>query len=319
MLNIESLMANSEPWLQYAIKRNLLNEKKEDLAALCAEALQDEKIRILLSGLSDFHAVPIRSHKNADLPIHRLLFALDCGFDTSVPEIQSAVSEIVKHKDRNGVYQSVVNVPTHFGGNGQDAFCWCLCDAPLLLLALLKAGVDYEKYLKQGVDFLASLSQNQGYLCAASPELGKFRGPGRKDECCPYATLIMLRLFSEIPEYQNSETAHLSINGLLSLWENSLQSHPYLFYMGTDFRKLKAPSLWYDIVSVADVLSRFDSAKRDKRFLEMRSVIKGKQNENGFFTPESVYQKYAGWDFGQKKLPSPYLTYLCATIFRRME
>ena len=74
-----------------------------------------------------------------------------------------------------------------------------------------------------------------------------------------------------------------------------------MFYMGTDFRKLKAPSCWYDIVSVAGVLSKNELARKDPRFLEMVAHIKSKQDEGGFFTPESVYLKLKGWDFGAEK------------------
>jgi hypothetical protein len=213
----------------------------------------------------------------------------------------------------------MTNIPKHFGGAGEDVFSWCLCDAPLLLLALLKAGADYHKYIKPGVDYLASLCRDNGFPCAVSPELGKFRGPGKKDDCCPYATLIMADLMSHIPEYRDSRVAAFSVKALLNLWENSLDWHPYMFYMGSDFRKLKAPSLWYDIVGVAGVLSKYEFAREDPRFLEMINHIKSKQDKNGFFTPESVYLKLKDWDFGQKKAPSPYLTYLCYQIFKRLE
>lgn len=317
--SIDYLLSNGEVWLQYAIKINFLNENKEDNIFLKEKALQDEKIKTYLKDITNFHSVLVSNHKNPDLPIHKLLFLLDIGFDITVPEISSAINEIMKHKDENGVYQSLINVPKHFGGSGEDTFGWCLCDAPLLLLALLKSGVDYNKHLKQGVDYLASIFQNQGFPCTVSSELGKFRGPGRKDDCCPYATLVMLKLFSEIPEYQKSDLAISTANVLLKLWENSLQSHPYMFYMGTDFRKLKAPAMWYDIVNIVDVLSRFDNIKKDKSFLEMLAIIQNKQDENGMFIPEAVFQKFKGWDFGQKKIPSPYLTFLCIKIFSRLE
>ncbi|HRU45170.1 MAG TPA: hypothetical protein P5322_11655, partial [Spirochaetota bacterium] len=224
-----------------------------------------------------------------------------------------------QRRDERGVYQSMTNIPKHFGGAGEDVFSWCLCDAPLLLLALLKAGADYHKYIKPGVDYLASLCRDNGFPCAVSPELGKFRGPGKKDDCCPYATLIMADLMSHIPEYRDFRVAAFSVKALLNLWENSLDWHPYMFYMGSDFRKLKAPSLWYDIVGVAGVLSKYEFAREDPRFLEMINHIKSKQDKNGFFTPESVYLKLKDWDFGQKKAPSPYLTYLCYQIFKRLE
>jgi len=315
----ETLLSISEPWLQYAIRLNLLNERKEDLIDLKKEALKDQKIQAYLRDITNFHNTIVRNHKDPDLSIHKLLFLLDIGLETDIPEIESAVNQIMGHKDKYGVYQSLTNIPTHYGGKGEDVFGWCLCDAPLLLLALLKAGIDYQTQVKRGVEHLSSLFKEQGFPCSVSEEHGTFRGPGRKDDCCPYATLIMVKLLSEIDEYQNSDIVKNGAEVILSLWENSLERHPYMFYMGTDFRKLKAPAMWYDIVSVADCLSKIDCVKTDARFCEMIDLIKAKQDADGMFVPESVYQKFKGWDFGQKKAPSPYLTYLCKKIFRQAE
>lgn len=92
-----------------------------------------------------------------------------------------------------------------------------------------------------------------------------------------------------------------------------------MFYMGTDFRKLKAPLLWYDIVHVTDVLSQFEWLRSDPRLIEMIDIIKFKEGENGCFTPESEYKACKGWDFGQKKIPSQWLTFIILRIFKRME
>ena len=314
-MDFQKLLEISDNWLKYSILLNLCKDNKDNLVEIRNAALADSRIKRYLSDVANFHGSLVTNHKNPDLPIHKLLFLLDLGFGAEVPEIKAAVDEILEHRDENGVYQSMTNIPKHFGGAGEDVFSWCLCDAPLLFLALLKAGVDYREYLKPGVDYLVSLCRDNGFPCAVSPELGRFRGPGRKDDCCPYATLIMADLLSYIPEYRDSQAAVSAVNALLSLWENSLSQHPYMFFMGTDFRKLKAPSIWYDIVSVAGVLSKYEFARDDPRFLEMIEHIRGKQDKDGLFTPESVYLKLKDWDFGQKKAPSPYLTYLCYRIF----
>jgi len=315
---ISFILQNGETWLQYATRMNSLKESKENLTGLRQQAFSDPKIRMYLNDVADYHSILVSNHKNPDLPIHKLLFLLDIGFDTDVAEIKTAIDKIMEHKDENDVYQSLTNIPKHFGGSGEDLFGWCLCDAPLLLFALLQAGVDYERYIKQGVDYLVSFYRDSGFPCAVSQELGKFRGPGRKDDPCPYASLIMLKLLSAIPEYNESEIVQNTAAGLLTLWESSLERHPYMFYMGTDFRKLKAPAMWYDLVSVLDILSRVKTVQSDARFMEMVAVLRGKQDENGLFTPEAIYTKCKGWDFGQKKSPSPYLTYLCYRILKRM-
>ncbi|MGE5633447.1 MAG: hypothetical protein ACM3TR_20470 [Caulobacteraceae bacterium] len=318
-MEYQLLFERSDNWLKYAIRLHLYNEPKDTLVELRKAALADDLILYYLSDVANFHGSLVTNHKNPDLPIHKLLFLLDLGFDLDVPEIKTAVDEILKHRDGHGVYQSLINIPKHFGGAGVDVFSWCLCDAPLLLIALLKVDMNYHEYIKPGVDHLVSLCRDNGFPCAVSPELGKFRGPGKKDDICPYATLKMADLLSYIPEYRDSKVAVLSVKALLNLWEKSLDQHPYMFYMGTDFRKLKAPSCWYDIVSVAGVLSKYEFVRDDPRFLEMIAHIKGRQDKDGFFTPESAYQNLKGWDFGQKKAPSPYLTYLCYRIFERLK
>jgi hypothetical protein len=318
MTTIENLLKISEPWLQYAIRLNILDEKKENLTQLRKEALTDKKIRGFLDDVSDYHKIIVSGHKNPALPIHKLLFLLEIGLDTSVPEIQQAIDQILLHKDAQGVYQSAVNIPPHYGGSGVDTFGWSPCDAPLLLRALCLADVDYPQHIKQGVDTLITLIRPNGLPCASSQELGKWRGPGRKEDCCPYATLIFLKLLLATPEYAKSELALMVANNLLDLWESSQTNHPYMFFMGTDFRKLKAPSLWYDIVSICDVLSQIEGVRNDARFIEMLEIIKSKLNKDGLLTPESVYLKLAEWDFGQKKVPSPYLTYLFHRILNRV-
>jgi hypothetical protein len=318
-MGYQKLLEISDDWLKYAIRLNLGHEAKGNLVENRNAALADSRIKRYFSDIANYHKTLVTNHKNPDLPIHKLLFLLELGFDTEVPEIKAAIDEILKHRDEHGIYQSMTNVPRHYGGTGENVFSWCLCDAPLLLLALLKAGMDYRDYIKAGVDHLVSLCRDNGFPCAVSPELGKFRGPGRKDDCCPYATLIMSGLLSYIPEYRDSQVAASSVKVLLNLWENSLSQHPYMFFMGTDFRKMKAPSCWYDILSVAGVLSKYQIARDDQRFLEMIEHIKSKQDKDGLFTPESAYLKVKDWDFGQKKVPSPYLTYLCYQIFERLE
>ncbi|MHB1314370.1 MAG: hypothetical protein ACYCX2_02655 [Christensenellales bacterium] len=316
-MDMTDYLLSGEDWLQYAVRASLLGESREGLEEVRARALEDPKIRGYLQDVANYHGAVVSTHKNPGLSVNKLLFLLDLGLDTDVFEIRTAVDEIQKHKDGRGVYQSLVNIPKHFGGTGENTFGWSLCDAPLLLLALTKAGVSYGEHIKKGVDYLAFLFQNGAFPCVGSDEIGKFRGPGRKEDCCPFATLAMLRLFNATEEYWESPMAKMCAETLLSLWENSLELHPYMFYMGTDFRKLKAPPVWYDLIGVLDCLSGTQSVLGDRRFLEMLSVLENKRDENGLYTPESVYLKCKDWDFGQKKEPSAYLTFLCARILKR--
>jgi len=307
----------SDPYVEYATRKNYLKQNATELLDLRKIVLSDPRVQKYLNDVADFNGTLVTNHKNPDLPIHKLLFLMDIGLDSEVQSIDTAIRKILGNKDENGLYKSMTNVSKHFGGTGEDTLGWAFCDAPLMLLALLRAGVSYEDHVKQGVDYLVEFQRENGFPCGVSKELGKFRGPGRKSDPCPYVNLIMLKLFLMIPEYAESETVRVSINTLLEQWENSRKAHPYMFFMGTDFRKLKAPAIWYDLVSVSDCLSQYPFVLKDPRFQEMIEILEAKANPEKQFTPESVYLKCKVWDFGQKKQPSPWLTYLCLWILKR--
>jgi hypothetical protein len=129
----------------------------------------------------------------------------------------------------------------------------------------------------------------------------------------------MLKLMDLYEKDRTSDHAKISIDSLLNLWEQSKIVHPYMFYMGTDFRKLKTPLIWYDILHFADTLSNFEYARSDDRFKEIVSVIEQKSDSNGFFTPESIWRAWKEWDFGQKKEVSAWMTFLVYRIKKRME
>jgi len=62
----------------------------------------------------------------------------------------------------------------------------------------------------------------------------------------------MLKVLAEFDDWQDSEVARSGVEAALTLWEERRERHPYLFYMGTDFSKLKAPLIWYDILHVTE-------------------------------------------------------------------
>lgn len=316
-MEVINWLLSSDPYVEYATRKNLLNQNENELSDLKEAVLADDRVKKLLNDVADFNGTLVTNHKNPDLPIHKLLFLMDMGLNQEVKEIDAAIQTILGNKDEDGLYKSMTNVSKNYGGTGENTLGWAFCDAPLMLLALLRAGVSYEEHIKQGVVYLVKYQRDNGFPCAVSAELGKFRGPGRKGDPCPYANLNMLRLFALIPEYAESETARVSISSLLEQWENSRESHPYMFYMGTDFRKLKAPALWFDLVAITDCLSKHPFARKDPRFQEMIDILEAKANPILQFTAESIYLKCREWDFGQKKQPSPWLTYLCLGILAR--
>jgi hypothetical protein len=274
-------------------------------------------VRQLVNELSDWPGVVLNSHKSAGQHFHKLSFLADIGLTVSDPGMEQITKRIFEHVSEEGPFQLPMNIGAQYGGDGRDKFAWALCDAPITVYSLARMGLSRDARVIKAKNYLMQFGRENGYPCTVSKELGAWRGPGKKSDPCPYATLVMLKLLSVDEADRNSGFAASAVDSLLNLWDNSLTRKPYIFYMGTDFRKLKAPLIWYDIIHVASVLSSFDLAVKDPRFHNMVGVILSKKDPAGRYTPESVWQAWKEWDFGQKKVPSAWLTYLAAMIENR--
>lgn len=314
-------LLEGEPWIEYRTRRDLLDQEETDpqVQAARQSMLENAQVRNLVSGLAGWPGTVIASHKSAGQPFHRLTFLADLGFKRSDPGVDTLIARILEHQSTEGPFQLPMNIPTHFGGTGQDQGAWALCDAPLLVYALEKFGMENEPSVRKAIEFLTGLVRENGWPCVVSKELGKFRGPGRKDDPCPFATLAMLKALSVSDEFCDSPACHTGAEILLRLWVESRGQHPYMFFMGTDFRKLKVPFIWYDLVHVLEVLTRFSWLKNDPRLLEMLATVKGKADQQGCFTLESIWTAWKDWEFGQKKIPSRWLTLQAWIIMKRIE
>jgi hypothetical protein len=314
-------LLQSEPWIEYRTRLDLLNQPENDPQVVTARngMLADAKIQSLLTELMNWPGTVLNSHKSASQPFHKLEFIADLGLNINDPPVKKIVQRVMKHQSKQGPFQLPTNVPTHFGGSGKDEWAWALCDAPVVVASLIQMGMSKDARVQTAVAHLNRLVRENGWPCAVSPELGKFRGPGRKDDPCPYATLVMLKVLARVPELRESKSAKIGVETLLSLWEECRESHPYMFFMGTDFRKLKAPLFWYDILHVLDVLGHFKWAEKDKRFKAMLDVVVSKADDDGCFIPESIWTAWKDWDFGQKKIPSRGLTLFIQRILKRID
>jgi hypothetical protein len=127
----------------------------------------------------------------------------------------------------------------------------------------------------------------------------------------------MVKLLAEIPGMMDSPLARTGCESLLNSWEKRKEKHAYLFYMGTDFCKIKAPLIWFDILHVTEVLSKFPEFQKDSRFKEILQIIKSKADAERRYTPESIWTYWKDWEFGQKKVPSRWVTLLIELIFKK--
>jgi hypothetical protein len=320
MQEIINWIMEGPAWIQYRCLLDLLDSDQNGKRVVSAKAamLSDPQVTQLISDVDHWETSLLKRHNDADHPIHKLCFLAELGLTIHDQGMDRITGMVLSHQSAEGPFQVLSNYPTNFGGSGKDEWLWSLCDAPPIIYALIKMGLRNDPAVNKALDYLSALIMpGGGWPCAAATALSNFRGPGKKIDPCPYANLIMLKTLIERDDPKDKGKISSGARAALSLWENSLNQRPYLFKMGTDFRKLKAPFVWYDILHLAQVLSLIPSIQQEQSFQEILNVIRVKADGNQRYTSESIWTKWAGWEFCQKREPSRWITLIVLRIFKQ--
>jgi len=317
---INWLVESNDPWTKYRTYIDLLemSEKDDKVKTARDEMIAHPKVQALINESHRWQSCVLKRHNDANHPIYKLSTLADFGLKATDSEIHPAIDAILYHQSEFGAFQSLINIPKAFGGTNEDMWTWMLCDSPTLLYILLAIGLENNERVQKSITHLKILIDENGWRCKSDPALGRFRGPGKKSDPCPIANVYALKALSVLPAERESAAAKAGIEMLLTHWEKRGQEKYYLFGIGTDFCKLKYPFVWYDILHVADVLSRFPSTHKDPRFQEMINVILEQADGDGRYTPTSMYRAWKGWSFANKKEPSAWLTFLVLRIQKRI-
>ena len=306
-------------WLQAQVHTDLLGQPETGAALMRQAAATDPDLHAIIQRLQSFPAEPITSHKSAGHALHQLVFLADIGVTMADEGIVPVTERILARAAPDGPLRMPMTIGQEYGSSGAFQFAWALCDTPLQLYALARFGLGEHPAVQKAAAKLAGLARDNGWPCAVSPEVGNWRGPGRKEDPCPYANLMMLKALAHTPGYTDHAGVRNGVEFALTLWVERRERHPYMFFMGTDFTKLKAPLVWYDILHMLDVLTRFAWVRSDPSLLDMAAQVQAKADEQGRYTPELVWMAWKDWEFGQKKMPSRWLTFLVLRVLKRIE
>jgi len=314
------LLESDEPWTKYRSMIDLLELPPDhpDVQAARSEMIAHPQIQNLISEATGWPGYAIKRHNDAKHPIYKFSTLADFGVQYNDPGMSEGIDSLMEHQSPQGAFQIMINLPKVFGGTDEDQWAWVLCDSPTILFALLAMGKGEDSGVKRAVDHLTSLVDDNGFRCRATPDLGKFKGPGKRGDPCPIANVYALKALSLIPELYSSASVNNAVEMLLSHWEQRGQKKFFLFGIGTDFQKIKYPFVWYDILHVVDVLSRFPAAIKDPRFHEMLVAILDQGDDQERYTASSMYRAWAGWSFADKKNASPWLSFLVYRIQKRV-
>ena len=315
------LLACDEPWTRYRAMRDLLGRAEDDaeVSAARAEMLAHPAVGGLLAQAAAWGQRPLTRHNDSGHALYALATLADFGLRSDDPAMDLPLEEVLSRQSPEGAFLTPLLVAKAFGGTGEAQWTWVACDAPTLLYILLAAGLGEDRRVQRAAEHLEGLVSGNGWRCSASPDLGGFRGPGRKDDPCPIANVYALKALSLLSDRLDSPATRAGVEMLLGHWERQRERKMYLFGIGTDFRKLKYPFVWYDILHVAEALTRYPWALRDPRLGEIADEIAALADGQGRFTAGSMYRAWEGWSFADKKRPSPWLTLLAGRVLKRMQ
>ena len=123
----------------------------------------------------------------------------------------------------------------------------------------------------------------------------------------PGPTLTALRAFRFTDLLNSSAALDRAVEFLLGHWTTRLPLGPCHYGIGTLFMQCEYPFVTYNLFSYVYVLSFYDRATADPRFLEALAILQSKLS-GGQIVVERVNRKLAGLSFCQKGRPSALAT-----------
>lgn len=296
----EWLLGAPEAYIRYQAQRFLPGEAA-DPALLDTDPFIQENLAIVGSWKSEILA----RHDKPDLFMHRLALLADLGVTRQTKNAEAVIESLLANIGDDGSFMVNIMIPTVFGGSGEVRPDWVICDFPVTLYALLRMAPS-DSRLEPAVSKLTGLQGDEFYPCCGS--IPKFKGPGPRNGMCPYANLLVARALSAHPEARKGSAAQKASRAVLDHWTNREKKKPFMFGMGTDFRKLKYPMVWYNILHTVAALKSIPGVSSDPRFIEIRGLLGEKLDASARAKPESVYMCYKTQEWSDKKSPSRLMT-----------
>ncbi len=324
------LLASDEPYTRWVTRTEILGEPPDSTAAADDHEalLGDPGVRGLIETLPAWDAIATAPdhHSPAFLP-NRLNLLADLGVqggdDT---RIESLVDVLLAHQDRHGRFTSA----EADGGRPKPESGAVLCDTNVIADVALRFGRGDDPRVKSALgrmrSDLATTPQGKAWQCV--PERRPLlAGVFSKAEVCPQITLEGLRALSRVhPPGERPAWLLEAARTPLAVWRKRTTDRPYGFGHGYQFKSVKWPNFWYDVLWVLETVGRYPevwsgsrSTAEDRRAAaELAAcLIAYNFDDDGRVTPKRVYPGFEQFSFGCKTGPSPFATARCFVTLTR--
>ncbi len=283
--------------------------------------LKDPLVNFLIDNLSDWEKDLTKAHNRADYLPNQLWLLLDWGVRPEDDKrMQEAINKILSHQDEeNGQFLAYIEAYDRKTKTKYPMWSSALCDHNLIVSVLLLAGLENDKRVQFGLKRMNELLKetNQGKSWKCEPWLYyKRRGPGRVNDVCPMIVADALRGYWVVSQKKWPDSLLEAGKTLLNCWINRSEHKPYMFGHGRNFRLPRAPFFWYNIGTILDATRHYPTLVKTQAFRELAAVSILKFNSSGVFIPQSVYLWFKNFSFGQKIVPSPWITLFLSRIYK---
>ena len=220
------------------------------------------------------------------------LMLSELGVDLSNPILKGATDLILKTWREDGRFRLA---PT-----GTLYPCYTATTARILC----RLGYANDSRLKQTFDHLLEIQHNDGGWRCKKSSFG--RGP-ETEFSNPGPTLEVLDAFRFTHFLNQDERLDRAVEFLLDHWATRKPLGPCHFGIGTLFMKVEYPFFRYNLFFYVYVLSFYERAKKDQRFLEALKVLEAKV-VSGKIVVENPNRKLSAFSFCKKGEPSDLAT-----------
>jgi hypothetical protein len=311
---IQTLLASPEPWVVYNTLIHLTPTPLDSPEATAAyQAMQsDSRVLDLIAALDPWPPEkPLGKAYDPKDSIWKLGTLADFGLRRDDPRIAATAERVLAAQSDDGGF---------LHGGFDHTKSWhtrpYICISHVMTYFLACAGYLDDPRLQRAYDHILSWQRLDGGF---HPNKLNLPGAERQSEpSCPFGTLNVLRALTANPTLQTAEPTLRAANYLLDCWQRRAEPYrPVGFGIGSSWGKTIYPFVQYALLKEIDTLSAIPAVRTDPRYQEMLAHLATKLAPNGQLTPESTNKPYADFDFGQKKQPSPWMTFLAVRALTR--
>jgi hypothetical protein len=193
-----------------------------------------------------------------------------------------------------------------------------ICIAHVMTYALARFGYADDRRLVRAYEHISAWQRADG---GWHPNEKCLPGGEREaEDSCPFGSLNVLRALTAHASEARGRVALRGARFLMTCWERRNEPfRPVRFGTGSTYLKVQYPFVQWQLLKTLDTLSLIPSALKDPRFQEMVAALLARQGPDGTWTPEAINKSWSAFDFGQKKEPSPWVTFLALRVLQRVK